>query len=194
MDIYSLPVVAEFGGREYKLRADFRNILKIFGVLQGQFPEYIRWRIALGLFFEPALAEEDVEQGIAYLARFLQPDGGGEAGGKLLDWQADATAIISGVNAAAGQEIRSLPFVHWWTFLSWFHAMPPGELSTRVAIRQKRQKGEKLEPWEQEYYRQNKALIDLKPAYSQEEREEMERLNALLDRAEVVGRESPRHS
>jgi hypothetical protein len=72
--------------------------------------------------------------------------------------------------------------------------MPPGELSTRVAVRQKLQKGQKLERWEMEYYRENKRLVDLKPAYSQEERKEMERLNALLDRAEVVGRESPRHS
>ena len=175
-----MPEGVTFGGREYRLRADFRNILKIFGVLQGAFPEYIRWRIAAGLFYEPALREEDMEPGLIFLAAFLQPEGAEGAGGKLLDWGQDAMAIIAGVNAAAGQEIRGLPFVHWWTFLSWFHAMPPGELSTRVAIRQKRQKGEKLEPWEQEYYRQNKALIDLKPAYTAEEKQEMERLNSLL--------------
>ncbi|MBR3978962.1 MAG: hypothetical protein IKJ94_05000 [Oscillospiraceae bacterium] len=181
MDLYSLPESVIFGGRKHRLNADFRNILKIFGVLQGPFPAYIRWRIAAELFYAPSLAEEDMEPGLTYLAEFLQPGGSGGAGEKLLDWQTDASAIVAGVNAAAGQEIRSLPFVHWWTFLSWFHAMPPGELSTRVAIRQKRQKGQKLEPWEQEYYRENKALVDLKPSYSQEEREEMERLNALLN-------------
>ena len=178
--MYTLPERVAFGGRSYQLHADFRNILKIFGVLQGDYPEYIRWRIALGLFYEPTLAEEDVEQGLSYLAQFLQPEGQGEPGPKLLDWQQDAAPIIAGVNAVAGQEIRSLPFVHWWTFLSWFHAMPPGELSTRVAIRQKRQKGQKLEASEQEYYRQNKALVDLKPQYTAEEKAEMERLNELL--------------
>lgn len=180
MDIYTLPLEAEFGGRRYGLQADFRNILKIFGVLQGAYPEYIRWRIAAGLFYQPALQEADMEQGLQYLAQFLQPEGVSGSGGRLLDWQADAGPIIAGVNAAAGQEIRSLPFVHWWTFLSWFHAMPPGELSTRVAIRQKRQKGQRLESWEQEYYRENKQVVDLKPVYSAEEREEIDRLNALL--------------
>ncbi len=180
MDLYALPERVVFGGRKYKLRGDFRNILKIFQVLQGDYPEYIRWRIAVGLFYEPELAQADMEQGLTFLAEFLQPEGPGSPGPKVLDWEQDAAAIIAGVNAAAGQEIRSLPFVHWWTFLSWFHAIPPGELSTRVAIRQKRQKGQKLEAWEQEYYRENKHLVDLKPTYSQEEREEIDRLNALL--------------
>ena len=180
MDLYNLPGRVEFHGRSYEIKADFRNILKIFGVLQGQFPEYIRWRIAAELFYQPALQTQDLAAGLQYLAQFLQPEGEGASGEKVLDWQVDAPAIIAGVNAAAGQEIRALPFVHWWTFLSWFHGMPPGELSTRVAIRQKRQKGQKLEPWEMEYYRQNKALIDLKPAYSAEEKAEMERLNELL--------------
>lgn len=180
MDLYSLPEGVTFGGREYRLRADFRNILKIFGVLQRDYPEYIRWRIAVGLFYEPALDEADMQAGVQYLAEFLQPEGAGAAGAKLLDWQVDAAPIIAGVNAAAGQEIRSLPFVHWWTFLSWFHAMPPGELSTRVAIRQKKQKGEKLEASEQEYYRQNRQAVDLKPEYTAEEKAEIERLNRLL--------------
>lgn len=182
MDIYSLPESVEFHGRSYQLNADFRNILKIFSQLeQADLPEALRWRIASLLFYTPELAEEDYEDGLLYLASFLQPGENSSGDGrKRLDWQADALPIIAGVNAAAGQEIRLLPKVHWWTFLSWFHAMPPGELSTRVAIRDKLQKGKKLEDWEQEYYRQNKAAVDLKPVYSMEEKAEMERLQQLL--------------
>ena len=181
--MYRLPEVAVFGGREYRLRVDFREILRILQVLEKpDYPEAVRWRIAAEMFFTPSLGEEDYSQGLLYLASFLQP---GECacgdGRKRLDWQVDAAPIIAGVNAAAGQEIRLLPKVHWWTFLSWFHAMPAGELSTRVSIRDKLQKGQKLEPWEQEYYRQNKQAVDLKPAYSEEEKAEMERLNALLN-------------
>ncbi len=183
MDIYSLPEVAEFGGRKYGLNTDFRNILKIFSQLERQeLPDIIRWRIAGLLFYSPELQEEDYEAGLLYLAEFLQPgETSASKSRKMLDWQADASAIIAGVNAASGQEIRLLPKVHWWTFLSWFHAMPPGELSTRVSIREKLQKGKKLEPWEQEYYRQNKQAVDLKPAYTQQENEEIKRLNAILN-------------
>lgn len=183
LDRYSLPETAAFGGREYALNTDFRQVLKILQVLEKpDLPEAIRWRIAACLFYAPELAEEDYKAGLSYLAAFLQP---GEISPsdhrKKLDWQADASAIIAGVNAAAGQEIRLLPKVHWWTFLSWFHAMPPGELSTRVAIRDKLHKGQKLEPWEQEYYRQNKQTVDLKPEYSAEEKAEIARLNAILN-------------
>ena len=183
MDVYSLPEAAEFGGRRYALSTDFRQVLKILQVLEcPDYPEVIRWRICANLFYTPSLSEEDYDAGLLYLASFLQPGETASGDGrKKLDWQVDALPIIAGVNAAAGQEIRLLNKVHWWTFLSWFHAMPAGELSTRVSIREKLSKGQKLEPWEQEYYRQNKKAVDLKPQYSEEEKAEIERLNAILN-------------
>ena len=36
-----------------------------------------------------------------------------------------------------------------------------GQLSLLVSIRDKRRRGEKLEPWEESYYRQNKAAVEL---------------------------------
>ena len=62
-------------------------------------------------------------------------------GGKLLDWQHDANLIVADINKVAGQEVRDLPFVHWWTFLAWFHGIGQGQLSTVVAIRDKLRKG-----------------------------------------------------
>ncbi len=180
MNWYQLPEEAVLSQRKYGILPDFRNILRIFQVLGGDLPEYIRWKIAMGLFYVPELAEEDFGEGVSWFCRFIQPEEGVGDGGKVLDWDKDGSAIIAGVNAVAGQEIRSLPFVHWWTFLSWFHAMPPGELSTRISLRQKLRKGQPLEDWEKEYYRENKALVDLRPAYTEEEKREIERLNKLL--------------
>ena len=67
--------------------------------------------------------------------------------------------------------------VHWWTFLGWFHAMPPGMFSALISIRQKKRKGQKLEPHEEEFYRENKSLVDWKPSGDDPEKL---RLNALL--------------
>lgn len=99
---------------------------------------------------------------------------------KLLDWEQDAQVIVADVNKVAGTEIRALPFLHWWTFAAYFHAVGEGQLSTLVSIRDKLRKGKKLEKWEQEYYRKNKEKVDLKKRYSAEEKAEQERINKLL--------------
>ena len=65
-------------------------------------------------------------------------------GPKLLDWEHDAPLIVADVNRVAGTEVRSMEFLHWWTFLGWFHALGEGQLSTVVAIRGKLARGKKL--------------------------------------------------
>lgn len=184
MELYRLPEQACIGGCAYGLNTDFRVILQILQCLEDpELPEILRWRVALGLFYDRPVPPAHRQEAMAYLAEFLrcgQPEG--KPGAKLLDWQQDADCIIAGVNAAAGCEVRSLPQVHWWTFLSWFHAMPPGQLSTVVGIRDKLRRGKQLEAWEKEFYRENKKKVDLKRPETAEELAEKDRLNRLLGR------------
>ena len=49
--------------------------------------------------------------------------------------------IIADINKVAGTEVRSLSFLHWWTFLSFFHAIGEGQLSTLISIREKLRTG-----------------------------------------------------
>lgn len=182
MSLWTLPQSAQFGGKTYKIHPDFRDILEIFSYFNDpELPEAFRWRIALALFYEGQIPPEHRREAMAYLADFLRCGMEEKPGPRLLDWEQDAGAIISGVNAAAGQEIRDKPFVHWWTFVSWFSAIGQGELATLVGIRGKLARGQKLEPWEQDYYRQNREKVDLKPRYTAEELEERDRLNKLLN-------------
>lgn len=179
---WQLPETAVLGEVKYSLRTDFRNILQIFSVLEDpDLPEALRWRIAVGLFYEEKVPRQHLEAAMEYLAYFLR-GGAQEAapGPRLLSWEQDADAIIAGVNRAAGQEIRSLKHVHWWTFLSWFHAIEGGQLSTIVGIRDKLRRGKKLEDWEKEFYRENRSRVDLKPRLTSRELAEKQRLQALL--------------
>ena len=182
MELYQLPEKADIQGTQYGLNTDFRVILKIIEILeQPELPEILRWRVALGLFYDSPVPHDHQQAAMEYLADFLRcGQRADRPGPKLLDWQQDASAIISGVNAAAGCEVRALKNVHWWTFLSWFHAMPPGQLSTVVSIRDKLHRGKQLEPWEKEFYGQNKAAVDLKAPETEADRAEKERLNQLL--------------
>lgn len=181
MDVYRLPEETVIEGVTYRFSTDFRVILKIFSVLADRsLPELLRWRVALGLFYNSPVAPEHRQAAMEYLGDFLSCGEKGKPGPELISWQLDAPAIIAGVNKAAGCEIRLLEKVHWWTFLSWFHAMPPGQLSTIVSIRDKLRRGKKLEAWEREFYRENKDLVDKKPPETRAERDEKERLNRML--------------
>ena len=187
MELYSLPQQVRIQGCDYGLNTDFRVVLQILQALEdASLPEILRWRVALGLFYKRPVPPAHRQEAMEYLAAFLrcgQPEG--QPGAKLLDWQQDAPAIIAGVNAAAGCEVRALPQVHWWTFLSWFHAMPPGQLSTVVSIRDKLRRGQKLEGWEKDFYRENKKQVELRSPESPEDAKERERLNRLLNKCKM---------
>ena len=99
---------------------------------------------------------------------------------KILDWEQDEPIIFSAVNKAAGRETRAVEYMHWWTFLGFFNEIGEGLLSTVINIRQKINKGRKLEKYEQEFYRKNKSLIELKTRLTAEEQAEKERLEKLL--------------
>jgi hypothetical protein len=179
---WELPESVEIGGKTYHLNTDYRDIIEIMQYLDDpDKPEFLRWQIAIALFYEEEIPSEYQLEAMEYLAAFIscgEPDT--KPGPKLLDWEQDAGAIVADVNKVAGAEIRALPYLHWWTFLSYFQAIGEGQLSTLVSIREKLRKGQKLEKWEQDYYRANKSRVDLKKRYSTEELAEQERLKKLL--------------
>ena len=177
-----MPTSAVIGGVEYSINADFRDILEIFRYLDDpDRPEYVRWKIALALFYEGEIPGEQIQEAMEYLAQFIScGEQDSKPGPKLLDWEQDAQTIVADVNKVAGTEIRSVPFLHWWTFVAYFNAIGEGQLSTLVSIRDKLRRGKKLEKRDQDNYRQNKDRVDLKKRYSTEELAEQERLKKLL--------------
>lgn len=182
MNIWGLPQTAVIGGVEYHLNTDFRDVLEIFSYLNDpDQPEWVRWQIAVGLFYEEEIPDEYQSEAMEYLASFIAcGEEDSKPGPRLLDWEQDAQIIAADINKVAGTEVRALPHLHWWTFLSYFRGIGEGQLSTIVSIREKLRTGKKLEKWEKEYYAKNKDRVDLKQRYSTEELEEQERLKKLL--------------
>ena len=191
MDLWQLPVKVKLGEQVYHLHTDYRDILEIFSYLEDpDLPEAVRWQIALALFYEEPIPPQQHQAALDYLAAFLCCGRTDRPGPRLMDWNHDAPAILAGVNRVAGQEIRALPYVHWWSFLSWFHAMEPGQLSTLVSIRQQLRRGKPLEPWQQEFYRANPQAVALPERLSREERQHRA---ALLERLDVSGGKGEQH-
>lgn len=184
MNPWELPRTALLGGRAYAIRADFRDVLDILHRLDDDSePPYIRWQVALALFYPEGLPPALHREGAEFLTLFLNggvPEPSAPPAPRLLDWQQDAGMIAAEVNKVAGCEVRALPFLHWWTFLGWFGCVGAGQLSTVVSIRSKLRRGKKLEKWEQEFYRENKARVDLPRRRTAEEDAERARLKELL--------------
>lgn len=180
---WELPTRVTIGGKSYEIHADYRDVLEIFSYFENpDLPEYLRWQVALALFYEGEIPKEHQKEAMEYLSLFLtcgKPDKG-KWEGKLLDWEQDSLMIVADVNKVAGTEIRALPFLHWWSFLAWFHAIGEGQLSTVVSIRDKLRRGKALEKWEKDFYRENRDKVDLKKRYSTQELLEQERLKKLL--------------
>lgn len=178
MNVWTLPTSVEFDGKIYRINADFRDVLEVVHYLaDNSRPEFLRWRIAVGLFYEEEIPERYYQQATQYLSEFISYGSqNAKAGPKLLDWATDAQMIVADINKSAGLEIRAVEFLHWWTFLSYFYGIGEGQLSTVVSIRNKKTKGKKLEKWEQEFYKENKELIDMKSADSEDVRAEKENI------------------
>lgn len=183
MTPWELPMTAQIGGRVYELHTDYRDVLEVIKHLNNpDNPEYLRWRIAIAVFFEGEIPQEDQQAAMEYLASFIScgESDRGKHGPILLDWDQDAKAIIADVNKVAGKEIRAEPYLHWWTFLAYFQAIGEGQLSTIVSIRDKLARGKKLDGWEKDFYRDNRSMVDLKKRYSAEELAEQERIKKIL--------------
>lgn len=149
--------------------------------------EQERWYIAMALFYEnwrdiPAQNRQEAAEQMAEFIACGKTQG--KPGAKReIDWQQDAELIVGGVNKVAGCEVRALPYLHWWTFIAYFMNIGSGPLATVVGIRHKLAKGQKLEKWEQQFYRENKEIVDLRPQLTKEEEAEKQRLLALLGEA-----------
>ena len=100
-------------------------------------------------------------------------------------WQKDEQIIFSAVNKVAGTETRSLDYLHWWTFLGYFNEVGEGTFSFVVGIRNKLNRGKKLEKYEKDFLAHNKELVKLERPKTKEELEQEAEYRALMD--EVLG-------
>lgn len=194
MDAWNLPTSLEISGKEYSIRTDYRVILDILAAMND--PN----------IFEPSMSEDEMKREktltmlqILYVDFEKIPsdywdeaskkacefiDCGIKDDGKpkprTMDWEQDAPLIVPAINKTANLDVRSVEYMHWWTFFGLYMEIGESTFSTVVSIRDKKRRGKKLEKWEQNFYKNNKSLIDLKSRNSDRSNDEKEALRKLL--------------
>ena len=184
MNVWELPTSLVVGGVGYSIRTDFRAILDILQVMaSAEYEEDEKKLIFFTIFFEDfaQIPKEHYEEAGKKAVEFIDMGMTNDSTKKphTMDWQKDAPIIIPAVNKVMGGEIRSMPYLHWWTFLGAYMEIGESLFSSVLNIRQKRAKGKKLEKYEQEFYKDNKNLIDLTVKEKRSE-EEMDALRKLF--------------
>lgn len=186
MNLYELPTELEIKGNRYKIRSDYRAILDILKAQND--PELdpdTRTYVLLNIFYPEwrSIPPSDLEEAIMAAVEFIDCGNKEEDGRKrpvLMDWQQDAGLIIPAINNVAKMEVRSVPYMHWWTFLGYYMSIGESLFSDVLNIRAKRAKGKKLEKYEKEFERENRDIISLKKKETDEERAEREYLEQWL--------------
>ena len=177
MSAYELPTSLVIGGVGYSIRSDYRAVLDILIALNdNELDERDKSYVMLKIMYEKCeeIPPEHWEEALQKASEFIdcgQRDDG-KKHPKTVDWEQDANIIIPAVNKVAHTEIRAVPYMHWWTFMSYYMEIGESLFASVINIRLKKNKGKKLEKHEQEFYKENKAIIDFE---QKEQRSDVEK-------------------
>ena len=168
--MFELADTVEIDGRTYRIRTDYRVILEIFVMLNDlDLDDGDRTEALMQMFYIDR--PEDTGKAIQAFSSFVDPrprNSSGRTG--LVDWETDFDLIAAAVNHVLGTECRSLPYLHWRSFLGAYMEISSESLFTRViSIRDKLRTGKKMEKWEKAWYRKNRDLVDLPMKFSDNE-------------------------
>lgn len=186
MSAWELPTSLNVCGTEYVIRTDFRAMLDIMKYFSD--PEYEpdeKWEICLDILYVdyenmPLEHKQEAARQALWFIDMGMEDDGKKQKPHTMDWEQDAPIILPAVNKVIGSEVRSMKYLHWWTFLGAYLEIGDSLFSQVVSIRQKKASGKHLDKWEHKFYLDNRELIDLKRTQEKEYEREQAEVDALF--------------
>lgn len=184
--IGKLPTSLQIGNTQCKIRTDYRDILLILQACEDTELTNLEKNICVLkiLYINPP--NLDFSESYKKALWFISGGNDDELENmnvhkpRLYSWEQDEQMIFSAINKIAGKEIRNVEYMHWWTFLGLFNEIGEGMFSSVLNIRNKKSRHKKLEKYEQEFYKENKSIIDLKKKDNIRTSDEMKAINNLL--------------
>lgn len=173
--IYDIPKNVEVCGQLYSIRSDYRAILDICVALSDcELDDRGKGISVLTIFYPDieTMPQEHYEEAIKKCFWFINGGEEDQAGKqpKLMDWEQDFPILCAPVNRVLGKEIRSVKYLHWWTFLSAYREIGGDcTFAQVVSIRDKLARNKKLEKHEREWFKRNKKLVEIKTKYTEAE-------------------------
>ena len=187
--IGDLPKSINLNGEEWAIRTHFQDVLKIivaFGDPNLEANEKIY--VCLTILYEnfEDMTEDLYESAFKNAIRFIDcemPESKrGKYSARTMDWEQDEKILFPAINKIAGYEVRSVPYLHWWTFMGYFMEISTdGVFGNVLRLRQKkRNRKTPLDKAEKEFWSANRELCEIKPKLSEAEKENKEKLKQML--------------
>ena len=179
-----LPKSLDVGGQYCKINSDYRVILNLFEVLQSsELTDLEKAYISVKSIYVDEIPDRLFTEAVKKAYWFC--DGGDmpksePAKVRLIDYKHDEGIIFPAINKAAGCEVRAVPYMHWWTFIGLVMEIRESVVSTVLNLRQKKNRGKKLEKHEKEFWDENKGICVLKARLTDEEKAEKDALEKAL--------------
>lgn len=168
---WSLPESVEVHGVTYSIRTDYRCILDILTDLSDPEADGRDRALAVLIGLYPDFDDmppENYEDAIQAGLNFINCDSS-DAPHKvprLVDWEQDYSLIIAPINRVIGGEVRSVEYMHWWSFLAAYQEIGDCTFAQVVRIRDHLARGKSLDKSDREWYRKNRHLVDFKRKYT----------------------------
>lgn len=167
--MYEVPTSITVGEQSFTIRnrGDYRLVLDCFSCLSDyELTKQERIFACLIIFFEDfddledvlSLDQDTLQSLVAEMFNFMncgEQNNTVKTSFKAIDWEGDQQLICSAVNKVAMQEVRTVEYMHWWTFMGYFMEVGESVLATVVRIRNKIMKSKKLEKYEKEFMKSN---------------------------------------
>lgn len=173
--MYELPKSLTACGSEYEIRSDYRAVLDICAALSdNELDDQDKALVALDIMY-PAFAEmppEHYQEAIQQCFWFINcgsEEDQTQPAPKLVDWGHDFKYIVAPINRVVGKEIRDIPYLHWWSFISAYYEIGDCTFAQIIRIRDRLARGKSLDKTDQEWYRRNRNLVDLPTGYTKAE-------------------------
>lgn len=169
MNRYELPTTVNIANTTCAINSDYRIILRCFEALND--PDLLESEqilCALNMFYVTDDYKKDIKTACLEFFKFiamgdLEDDKKSDKVEKpLYSWEQDYNIIIAPINHILGYDVRGVEYLHWWTFLSAFMEIGESTFNTYVAIRDKLNKGRKLEKYEERILKDNRDKVLLK--------------------------------
>ncbi len=178
--MWDLPTSVELNGKTLKIRnnCDFRVVLDVIAALNDEdLPEKNRIVCALVIFYENHNDIEDMTAATVEMFKIINngeiEDPNSPEKPRLIDWSHDFKQMAPPISRVLGYDIRTPEkYTHWYTFLGGYTEMGGDcTFASIVGIRQKKQKGKKLDKWEIDFLRENRQMVELPQKLTAEEEE-----------------------